>query len=165
MNDPRNKFQPIIFTFSLFYFVMFISCKNENTLIGEKKVKGLDGTKIEFHQSETSMGTSEIWYNLTPIMENKFLFHTSDNLEIEDIYTNSYDSIIYVSFNKSKDDVLYFIDLKTKLSANTDLTINKDSITDEKFHFLQESLFQAKDSIFRVLYKHNNKLKMTGYNK
>lgn len=145
------------------------SCKDNKTLIGEMEVKGLENTKIEFHQGEIFMGNSDVWFNLKNyskiLLENKFLFYTRDNLKIEDLYTNSHDSIIYISFSNSKDDVLYFIDLKTKISEKTALDSTNDSISVEKLHFLQDSLYNVKDSIFKVLYKNNTNLKMTGYNK
>lgn len=152
-----------------FSISLYLENTDKEKIIGDKVISGLNNTKIEFHQGQKFMGVSDIRYYLKnqsdTLIKNQFLFHTSDDLEIEDLYTKSYDSIIYVSFSNSKDDILYFVDLKTNLNENTNLTVNKDSMTVDRYQFLQDSLYHVKDSIFKVLHKYDNNLKMTGYNK
>jgi|GEM_PF-4950596 len=136
----------------------------------EIEVKGLKNLYMIIEETEWFDSSKELNYELLDkssdsTIRSGFLFWTSDDLKHDDFYVNSYDSIIYVAFSNSKNKVLYFVDLKTNISENTGLAIDKDSIPEEKYKFYQDSLSNAKDAIFKVLYKHNNNLEMTGYNK
>ncbi len=160
-----SKSQTFIF---LIYTVLTLSsCRNDEGIVGKTRVNGLENTEMLISQDHV-MDSKKIHYaiiNNTDTIDSGYLFWMYDDLDEESLYVNSYDSIVYVTFSNDMNNVLYFVDLKTKLYENYSFGDKWTEVGKEKYSLISDSLHNFKDSIFKVLYNNNKNLKMTGYNK